>query len=127
LRAFRQRTPQRRGNVEPDNVGSLGSKIGVIVFAPTLATSKVYVVCTQKTPDVLLVHVAKRLSQQLCSPAHIALGWRLNEFILGVAIDWRLARSTIGSSLCRFVVQGQWRDTVTSIGMRPVFAADIGL
>jgi hypothetical protein len=66
-----------RRQIEPDDVGSLGSKLGIVAFAPGFAPREVNLVSTQEPPDILDIDVAECLGQERPTPAAIALRRRL--------------------------------------------------
>lgn len=64
------------GDIEADNIGGFGGKVRVVALAPGLASRKVDLVVTQKPPDILDVHIAKRRRQQRSGPACKPFRWR---------------------------------------------------
>lgn len=61
-----------RCQVEPDDLGGLGRELGVVADAPGFAPGKVDLVCAQKAPDILDMHVAERPGDQRPGPVDVA-------------------------------------------------------
>lgn len=57
-----------RRHVEPDHVGGLGGKLGIVALAPRLASGKIDPLGAQDAPDLLLMHVAQRRRNQRPRP-----------------------------------------------------------
>jgi hypothetical protein len=56
-------------DIEPDHVGGLGRETRIVALTPGLAPGKVDLLDTQKTPDLLLVHIAQFGCNQRSRPA----------------------------------------------------------
>ena len=69
----------RRVEIEPDDLGRLGGKLGIVALAPRLAPRKVDLLRPQEAPDILLMHVAERRGDQRRGPARKARGRRTVE------------------------------------------------
>jgi hypothetical protein len=63
----------RRRHVEPDDLGRLGNKVGIVAFTPGFAAGKVNLLSAKKPPDILNVDVAQSLGQQRPAPVGVAL------------------------------------------------------
>ena len=61
----------RRVEIEPDNLGRLGGKLGILADAPTLAPGQIDLLRPQETPDILFVHLAQRGGDQGRGPARV--------------------------------------------------------
>src|SRR4051812_26196420 len=64
-----------RVEVEPNDLGRLGGKFGIVADAPRFAPGQIDLLRPQKAPDILLVHITERRGDQRRGPAAMT-GWR---------------------------------------------------
>lgn len=62
-----------------NDLGGLGCEIGIVAFAPRLATREIDFLRAQKNAELLGVDLAERLCEQRSGPAGLASGWLLVE------------------------------------------------
>ena len=96
----------RRAQIEPDDLGRLGDKVGVCAEAPRLRRRKVDPLGAQEAPNILVGDIAERRRQERCSPAAVT-GWRRlielcqNAPACGLVVDRLRARSGLVLKTCQ--------------------------
>src|ERR1700719_31381 len=61
----------RRVEIEPDNLGRLGGKLGILADATNIAPGQIDLLRPQETPDILFVHLAQHGGDQGGGPARV--------------------------------------------------------
>ena len=87
-------------DIQADNVGGLGCKLGIVALAPGFAGRQVDLVVSQEPPDILNANIAQRLGQKRSRPSRKSFRRRLvqqrkNPLVGRFRIDRLLARSRL--------------------------------